>query len=473
MATASRRRLPLRLRPLSLQTLLLLSHLGLTAPVLVLLTLWSGYSMQAAALDQAARELDGRATALAPLLREPLKERLRGALAVITLVKGYSESIGATVTVLDPFGRVLISSDERISTGAQLVGAELQERVTAVRYDAALGEERLYAAAPIIEDVRQVVGFVQVSRPAAPLWRRVQGTWLTLGGAAAGALVLAVAGSLLVAREITRPVRALTRAAQAVAGGDLNRVVEPSGPSETQRLADAFNRMSATVRETLAQQEAFVANAAHELRSPLASIKLRLEMIDAHGREHPEMAAEYLAKLQGEVSSLQHLIDELLSLSVVGTRESAGTALVDLAPLCYTLSDQYGPLAQRAGLTLDVEVPDHLLPVAVNEAQMAMAVSNLLSNAVKFTPPGGRVTLAAGVVGRYVEVRVSDTGRGISPEALPHVFERFYREDRSDHRGAGLGLSLVKAVVEAHGGTVTAQSRVGEGSSFTVRLPLA
>jgi len=441
--------------------------------VLVLLVLWAGFSLQAATLDQAARDLDTQGASLAPFLREPLQLRVRGAVAVVALVKSYSETTGATVTVTDPNRRVLVSSDDRIAAGAQLTGPELQQRVTAIRWDDAMGEERMYAAAPIIEDVREVVGFVQVSRPSAELWQRIKTTWLTLLGAATGALVLAVAGSILVARQITQPVRALTRAAQGVAGGDLSREVKPSGPSETQGLADAFNTMSTTVRETLAQQEAFVANAAHELKSPLASIRLRLEMIDRHGAEHPELTAEYLAKLQSEVSALQHLTEELLTLSVVADPERSPKTPTDLAPLCYELSDQYGPLAQQAGLELQVEVPDHLPKVAVSAGQIAMALRNLLSNAVKFTPAGGLVRLRAAAQGDAVEIQVSDTGRGISAEALPHVFERFYREDRSDHRGAGLGLSLVKAVVDAHGGRVAVESERGRGSTFNVRLPQA
>lgn len=474
-ATASvpSRRPRLRLKPPSLQTLLLASHLGLTAPVLVLLVLWAGFSLQTAALDQAARDLDTQGASLAPFLREPLQMRVRGAAAVVALVKSYSETTGATVTVTDPNRRVLVSSDDRITTGVQLTGPELQQRVTAIRWDDTLSEERMFAGAPIIEDLREVVGFVQVSRPAAELWQRIKTTWFTLLGAATGALVLAVAGSVLVARQITQPVRALTSAAQSVAGGDLSRVVEPSGPRETQGLADAFNTMSTTVRETLAQQEAFVANAAHELKSPLASIRLRLEMIDRHGEEHPELTAEYMAKLQTEVSALQHLTEELLTLSVVADPERSPKTPTDLAPLCYELSDQYGPLAQQAGLSLEVDVPDHLPQVTVNSGQIAMALRNLLSNALKFTPAGGRVRLHAAAQGDAVAIEVSDTGRGISSEALPHVFDRFYREDRSDHRGAGLGLSLVKAVVDAHGGKVTVQSERGRGSTFNVRLPQA
>ena len=441
--------------------------------MLVLLVLWSGFSLQAATLDQAAQDLDTQGASLAPFLREPMQLRFRGAVAVVALVKSYSQTTGATVTVPDPNRRVLVSSDDRIPTGAQLSGPELQQRVTAIRWDDALGEERMYAAAPIIEDVREVVGFVQVSRPSAELWQRIKTTWLTLLGAATGALVLAIVGSVLVARQITRPVRALTVAAQGVAGGDLNRVVVPSGPRETQGLAHAFNTMSTTVRETLAQQEAFVANAAHELKSPLASIRLRLEMIDTHGAEHPEMVAEYLSKLQGEMRSLEHLTEELLTLSVVADPERSPKAPTDLAPLCYELSDQYGPLAQQAGLALEVDVPDHLPKVAVNPGQIAMALRNLLSNAVKFTPAGGTVKLKAFAQGDSVDIQVSDSGKGISAEALPHVFERFFREDRSDHRGAGLGLSLVKAVVDAHGGRVAVQSTAGQGSTFAVRLPQA
>ena len=127
---------------------------------------------------------------------------------------------------------------------------------------------------------------------------------------------------------------------------------------------------------------------------------------------------------------------------------------MDLAPLLYEIADQYGPLAQDAALNFTVQVPPHLAPVLANAGQLTMAIRNLLHNALKFTPAEGSVTLTAAEQGGRVEVRVADTGRGIAPESLPHIFDRFFREDRSDHRGAGLGLALVKGVVEGHRGRV-------------------
>lgn len=466
--------LPHRLsRRFSLQALLLGSYLGLLAPALLFLVLWAGFNLQRALYEREAGDLDARAASLAPLLREPLAlSSFRRQLSpqVVNLVKAYAQSTGATVTVVDGTGRVFISSDDDIPFGALISGPEFNGH-PGRRWDGYMEDERTFAAAPILEDARTVWGFVQVSRPTDDVAHSVRTMWFTLAAAAALVLGASAAVSLMIARQIARPVQALTLATEAVAGGDLNRSVVPSGPRETQRLADAFNRMSAQVRATLTQQEAFVANAAHELRSPLASMQLRLEMIDAHGQADPGLVSEYLRKLRDEVSALHHMTEELLTLSVTADPERSTRTSEDLAPLLYEVADQYGPLAQHAGLRLQSQLPAHLTPVPANRAELAMVFRNLLNNAIKFTPAGGDVTLEARETANAVEVRVSDTGRGIAPEALPHIFDRFFREDRSDHRGAGLGLALVKAVVESHGGEVAVQSRQGVGSMFTVRLP--
>ena len=475
-------RLRLPGRPAPLVALLLGSYLALVAPAVVVLVLWTGFNLQRATLEHAAGDLDARAALLAPLLREPLAElgppRRGQPPALIplgTLVRTYAQSTGDRVVVVDRALRVAASSDDSLAQGAQLAAADVlpKDGGPDLRRDPTTNQQRLYSAAPIREDVRLVVGFVQVSHDASEVAEAIRTLWLTLVGGAALVLGGSAAGALLVARQIARPVQALTAATEAVAGGDLNRSVTPAGPAETRRLADAFNHMSAQVRQTLALQEAFVANAAHELRSPLASLQLRLEMIESPGGEDPALVTSYLRKLRGEVGSLQHLAEELLTLSVVSDPERSPKQPIDLAPLLYILADQHGPLAQDAGLRLDVQVPGHLPPVQANQSQMTMAVRNLLENAIKFTPAGGSVTLEAAEADGRVAVTVRDSGRGIDPAALPHIFERFFRVDRSEHHGAGLGLSLVHAVVTAHGGRVDVDSRPGQGSAFTISLPVA
>ncbi|MDO8530825.1 MAG: ATP-binding protein [Dehalococcoidia bacterium] len=173
---------------------------------------------------------------------------------------------------------------------------------------------------------------------------------------------------------------------------------------------------------------------------------------------------------------LQRLVEHLLALTRLDRGGDLPKATVDLAPLLYDMADEIGALANAAGLALHVEVPPHLPPVRVNVDAMRSVVRNLLDNAIQYTPTGGNVTLRARERDGGAEVSVLDTGQGIPPESLPRIWERFYRVDTARSRrqgGAGLGLALVRAIVEAHGGRVGVESELGKGSAFTLWLPAA
>ena len=237
-------------------------------------------------------------------------------------------------------------------------------------------------------------------------------------------------------------------------------------------------------------------------------------MLQRHGRDNPELTQRYLQQMESEIEHLRRLVDHLLTLSRLDEGQELPRIPLDLAPILYDLADEMGPLAQSAGLRLHVDVPPHLPAVVANADSMRMVVRNLLDNAIKHTPSGGEITLHARandaepteglrangqqspqaqhssfVIGHppdqgprsgghpsAVVIQVTDTGSGIPPEHLPHIFERFYRVDKTRsrrHGGAGLGLSLVRSIVEAHGGQISVESQVGRGSVFTVRLPTA
>ncbi len=216
--------------------------------------------------------------------------------------------------------------------------------------------------------------------------------------------------------------------------------------------------------------------AAHELRSPLASVRLRLEMAQAHGERDPETARRYLAQALKEVERLHRLAHQLLSLSSVDAQLARGAQPMDPAPVLYQVVDSMMALAQHKGLQVQVDVPPHLPLVRASPELLTTAVRNLLDNAIKFTPPGGSVRLSARAAGGQVEIAVSDTGVGIPPEELPHIFQRFRRGRRSTGEGgsgAGLGLALVKTIVEGYGGQGKVESPLGEGSTFVLALPCA
>ncbi|MCS7173410.1 MAG: HAMP domain-containing histidine kinase [Armatimonadetes bacterium] len=222
----------------------------------------------------------------------------------------------------------------------------------------------------------------------------------------------------------------------------------------------------------VAQQQAFAARAAHELRSPLASLRLRLEVLQ--GELVPDPAARRsLDDALRVLDRLQRLADHLLALWAVQEVGAPHRRSVDLAPVLYELVDEMAPLAADAGLRLEVDVPPHLPEVFADPEQIRLVVRNLLDNAVKHTPEGGHVTVRAAAQDAWVELVVADTGVGIAPEYLPKVFDRFYRVPTRvrGSEGSGLGLALVREVVEAHGGRVDVRSAPGLGTEFRVRLP--
>jgi signal transduction histidine kinase len=181
--------------------------------------------------------------------------------------------------------------------------------------------------------------------------------------------------------------------------------------------------------------------------------------------------------MEHEVGYLQRMVDHLLALATVENNPSTMPMTpLDLAPLLYDVADAMTEIVDHAGLELKTNLPEHLPLVQANADQVTIMLRNLIDNAIKYTPRGGTISLCAQTSPTEIEIAVSDTGVGIPPDSLPHVFDRFYRVDKSHSRtsgGTGLGLSLVQAIAQAHHGRIDVASRVNEGSTFTIHLPIA
>ena len=340
-----------------------------------------------------------------------------------------------------------------------------------------LTEWELKLGAPIEVD-GTVVGWLLYDRIAGPWapgsveWDFVKDVqnaiWLSAGIAAAVALVLGI----LLARAISRPVRELTAATRVVAEGDLGHQVAVRSKDDLGGLARSFNQMSADLAHSTMLRRQMTADIAHDLRTPLSIILGYTEALsDGKLRGTPEM---YEA-MHGEAQHLQRLIDDLRTLSLADAGELSLTK-VRVAP--HTLLERTAA-AHAVGtvqrdIALQVTAAADLPPIDVDPGRMAQVLGNLVDNALRHTEPGGQITLAAESDGRAVHLRVRDSGAGILPEDLPYVFERFYRGDeaRQQQDGAsGLGLAIARSLVEAHGGSISVESTVGEGSSFTIELP--
>ncbi len=299
-----------------------------------------------------------------------------------------------------------------------------------------------------------------------------------IAGAAALVLALTVGASVLAGARLVRPLHALTGAAQRMRDGEEHASVPVSGDDEIGRLAAAFNDMSAHRARLEEQRKAMVSDVAHELRTPLSNIRGWLEAAQ-DGLADPDPA--FVSSLLEEAVQLQHIIDDLQDLAAA----DAGVLRLHPEPvrvgeLLTQVAAAHQARAETAGVTLTV-VAEAGVVLDADPVRLRQAVGNLVSNAVRHTPAGGRVTLRAYGGGggsesaaRWVVIEVADTGTGIPAGDLPYVFDRFWRAEKSRSRrtgGSGLGLAIVRKLTEAHGGTVSATSTEGKGSTFTLRLP--
>ncbi|UCD22818.1 MAG: HAMP domain-containing protein [Chloroflexota bacterium] len=296
--------------------------------------------------------------------------------------------------------------------------------------------------------------------------------FLLLGGALAIAIALILI--FLLSRRITSPIDILARTARRLGQGDLSQRVQVKGKGEVAALAQAFNTMATDLENNEQLRRHLIADVAHELRTPLSNIQGYLEAIRDHVMK-PDAAT--IDSVNEEAALLSRLVDELQELSLA---EAGELKLVyqaeDIDRLVKQATAPWRPQLEMEEISLSLDLPDNLPQVNIDWQRVNQVLHNLLENAVKHTGKGGIITVAAARRGEWVEISVCDTGEGIPAEDLPNIFERFYRVDRSRARatgGSGLGLTIARRLVEAHGGRITVQSELGKGSRFAFTLPIA
>lgn len=333
------------------------------------------------------------------------------------------------------------------------------------------GSVRLYTV-PIVQAGRRI-GFVQVGQSLGDIEDTLQ---RLLALMAIGGPLLVVAGGLgsyvLVSRALA-PIAAITRTAGEIAdSGDLSaRLALTATTNEVARLGITFDRMLARLDRSFQRERQFTADVSHELRTPLAAMRAILNVVRSERRtvDDYELA---LDDLSAETERLQGLIEALLIMARAESAALAAFEPLDLAALVDDVVEALRPLAEAKGLYLTSDLARDLTLRADRDALVRLFV-NVVDNAILYTPQGG-VTLRVRREGNLGRVDISDTGIGIAPEHLAHIFERFYRvENARTTRGAGLGLSLASAIATAHGGALTVESQPGRGTILTVRLPLA
>lgn len=422
-------------------------------------------------LETIATTLTLRESAAAPANQLRAMERL------LTLLGGRFQARGL---VISSAGEVLLDTNPQaaLPSRADLTGLAGQPGATQGRYADDSGRLWLYVARPLTPQRTLVVSAPRLTLRTVSYALALEGLPGPLLAAAGLALFVSLVLAWLLARWISAPLRRMSHAARQVAGGDLEAQIRPTGPREAQEVALAFNHMLDEVRRSQRVQRDFVANVSHELKTPLTSIQGFAQAIqddtasDAQQRKH---AAQVI---YDEADRLRRLVETLLDLARLESGQSdMARDPIDVARLLTRVADQEAVVAAEKQVQLLRSWAQDLPALVGDEDRLAQVFINLIDNAIRYSPVGSEVRVEAGAAGGSIDVAVIDQGPGIAPKDQARIFERFYKVDKArasgERRGSGLGLAISQEIVAAHGGRILLESAPGQGSRFSVHLPLS
>ena len=473
----------------SLNSRLVISHLAVALVSIILMAAFTARYIFQAANAETEHSLQDLAFAASNAIQLPIIE-VREGRSQPQFIKDLLNRIFAGAesmrfTVFSPAGAPVVDSSDALPPEATRLNAP--EVLDALETDVGRGMsirsdpkgKRFMYVAVLVQREIEVVGILRLGVSMEPSQEAARQSFLLLLGVA---LLIASGVSLVgwrLASNLSRPIQVLTKAAGNMERGDLGVRVKPTGPQELHRLAEAFNSMASRLQSNVNELRAFVANASLELRTPLTVVKLRAEALREGALEDTEVAERFLGEIETEVDRLVRMVNDLLDLSRMEAGLDTGkrTAL-NLNGIAHEVYETFKIRAARAEVNLLLDIEPGLPAVLGNEDQLRRVFYNLLENAIKYTPSGGQVEmlLRLGPNPNTVRLLVRDSGPGIAPEHLLHVFERFYRAETSQTRpgmarGSGLGLAIAKSIVESHGGEMGVSSQLGNGTTFWADLP--
>jgi signal transduction histidine kinase len=459
---------------MSIRARLLLSFVALSAIGILLLTGFALSSARETLMSAARTELDGRAEAAAENIADALEQGDPERVKLLVDRYGHQQHVNARVFL--PNG-VLLASSLPVNSATPLQHTPGAERVLQSGLPSQLGmitqggTPELYEAR-MLRRGNRVLGIFWMSLRLASLEEHLQHLTrdLTLALVVIGVLSLLL--SLLLARMVAQPIQEIRTFAVRLGGGVFGDRLELTRKDELGQLATELNRMSERLASDERRRRTFVANVSHELRTPVTNVRVALEALENGAYDEPQLRDRFIGTCLDETTRLARLIELLLDLG----RYEADAAPLDISRIelsellrqCWRVVE--GRLLQH-DLQIEVKVP-HVWLRADRDRLLRVFV-NLMDNAINYAAPGSVITVYGYLDGQSVFVQMRDQGPGISERDLPHIFEEFYTADRSrTRRGSGLGLPIARRIVEAHGGSISAVSTTGKGSTFTVCLPL-
>jgi signal transduction histidine kinase len=433
---------------------LLATYLTITALTLVVVVVPLGRVFADREQSRLTYDIERDAQAVASLVEDSLE---RGATPSVDPTLTQYHNTGGRIVVVNGAGVSVADSDNLsggprdFSTRPEIVAALDGQRTSGTRVSETLGGSLLYVAVPVASG-GSVHGAVRITYPTSAVDARIRSTWLRLGLLSIVVLALIAAVGVMFARGVTRPVRHLERASARLAGGDLAvRVDTDDGPPELRRLAETFNATSAHLAQLIDAQHRFVADASHQLRTPLTALRLRLETLDPYVAEpaRPKLDAAI-----DETNRLGRLVHSLLILAR-GDAAEVQPLPVDLSATLTERVAAWGPVGVDHAVRLTAECIPDLWVLAVPGA-VEQILDNLISNALEATPDNTEVLVRAEVGADTVDLHVIDQGPGMDPDTRAHAFERFWRppgapSERND-TGFGLGLAIVAQLAAQSGG---------------------
>lgn len=457
-----------------------------TLPLLLIIPL-AGFALIYAAETQIlipnlAREVEGQTILLAEIASEhpEIWSDREDAQSFVERVKPY---LVARVMLLDAGGKLLASSDpaDAARTGQMLEHPSLstvQSGEISLRtdYSQNLQSEVVDALVPVVTPDRRVIGMVRLTHRLESVYADFLRLRSIVIAILSVALLVGVILGLALALNLERPLRRVTRAVYELAYGQELKPLPEEGPREVRWLLRAFNILVERLKALEESRRKLLTNLVHELGTPLGALNSGLQALRGGADEDAALRQELLLGMQVEIRQLRRLTDDLAELS---NELSGGLALnprvLDLNTWLPRVLAPWREAAQVKGLNWDAPAAPLLPPLNTDSDRLAQVLNNLVSNAIKYTPAGGTVTVATGANDQGVQIRVSDTGPGIPKEEQERIFEPFYRARNAKRfsEGMGLGLTIARDLITAQGGRLTMESAPGQGTTFTIWLPLA
>ena len=467
------RRVPFRR---SLQTKVALTYIVIIAAVLVVLNLYPVLIYQDMVFQSKQTSLlQEQASVIASTLAGPEALSGKSAEAVTVTLLGGNVS-NRRVMVTDPAGLVLYDTSEINNATGQY--ALLQEIASALRGNDVFRSEfrdgafRSRAAVPVVYR-GMTIGAVYVYEYDAGQGALLLGIQSNLRSISVVICIAVLIMSVVFSKAFTRRIGALLRAIRIVREGEYSHRVPVSGGDELSQLAGEFNELTGRLQTTEEVRRRFVSDASHELKTPLASIRLLTDSILQNEGMDAETVREFVSDIGEEAERLTRITEKLLTLTRMDSTPSVRSGPVEVGHVVEKVEHMLRPLADAVEVKLHLDLAPGCV-VRSTEDDLYQIVFNLVENAIKYNLPGGSVDVTLWSEGEMVYLTVEDTGVGIPEEDLPKIFDRFYRVDKARSRaagGTGLGLSIVRDTVRQHGGAVSARRREPEGTCFTVRFP--